>query len=202
MPNLKEHQYRVAAVSKMVCDNLKREIDKEGTIAACLFHDMGNIIKFDLERFPEFTKEKGLDYWLEVQKEYILKYGEDEHGTTFAIAKELNLNESVREIIDNVGFSKAKDNLDSNSFEFKIAAYADMRVGPHGILSLRERLDDLKARYANRPRKRERKESSEVLIESLHGIERQIFEYCSIKPEEINDVSATSVILELQDFKV
>ncbi len=47
MPNLKQHQFRVAAVAEIICKNLSEVVDKDNIILACLYHDMGNIIKFD-----------------------------------------------------------------------------------------------------------------------------------------------------------
>ena len=53
MPLLAMHQIRVAAVAMMICDSLSVPIDKDSVIKACLLHDIGNIIKFDLNHFPE-----------------------------------------------------------------------------------------------------------------------------------------------------
>ena len=46
-----------------------------------LLHDLGNIVKFDLEKYPDFLgKEKPrLEYWKKVQKEVREKYGSDDH---------------------------------------------------------------------------------------------------------------------------
>ncbi len=51
MPNLREHQLRVAAVAAQICDNFNKPLNKKEIITACLLHDMGNIIKFKLELF-------------------------------------------------------------------------------------------------------------------------------------------------------
>ena len=82
MPNLQEHMLRVAAVASLVCDNFNEPLPKDDIITACLLHDMGNIIKSDLQYFPEFIKPEGLDYWQKVKDEYIEKYSRDEHKAT------------------------------------------------------------------------------------------------------------------------
>src|SRR3954452_25294278 len=86
MPALQQHQLRVAAVAAMICDSLPGT-DKETVVIACLFHDMGNIIKSDLSYFPEFVQPEGLEYWEKVKQEYIQKYGSDENAATKEIAK-------------------------------------------------------------------------------------------------------------------
>ena len=71
MPNLQLHQLRVASVAKIIAENFKEKLDKESIVIACLFHDMGNIIKFNFSYFTEFLKPEGLEYWQAVKNEYI-----------------------------------------------------------------------------------------------------------------------------------
>ena len=59
---------------------------------------MGNIIKFDLNYFPEFNQPLGLEYWKNIQNEFKEKYGKDEHEATQKILKELNIDKRVIEI--------------------------------------------------------------------------------------------------------
>ena len=60
MPSLQLHQYRVAGVAMYLCERVKMKIDTDNIIAACLLHDMGNIIKIH-----NANNEKA---WLEVLK--------------------------------------------------------------------------------------------------------------------------------------
>ena len=78
MPNLREHQLRVASVAAQICDNFFEPLNKKDIVTACLLHDMGNIIKFNLNYFPELIKPEGIEYWQKVQNEYKKKYGNDE----------------------------------------------------------------------------------------------------------------------------
>ena len=63
MPNLQEHMLRVAAVASLICDNCTEKLNKEDIITACLLHDIGNIVQFQLSYFPEFNKPQGIEYW-------------------------------------------------------------------------------------------------------------------------------------------
>lgn len=47
--SLRLHMYRVASIAEMVCDNWKGpRIEKDDIVAACLLHDVGNIVKFSI----------------------------------------------------------------------------------------------------------------------------------------------------------
>ena len=201
MPNLREHQLRVAAVASLICDSLNMGVKKEDIVTACIFHDMGNIIKSNLEIFPEFLEPKGLAYWGEVKENFILKYGSNEHVATEQIAKEIGLTEYCVSLINNIGFSKAETNETQEFFEDKICNYADMRVGPHGILSVVERVNDGRNRNIG-TRKTIASARFEDLVKSILNIETQIFANSNIKPEEITDESIAPVMASLRDFVV
>lgn len=150
MPALQQHQLRVAAVAKQICDSISSTVDKNGAVIACLVHDMGNIIKFDLTYFPDFLQPEGLEYWQKVKNEFIKKYGTEEHIATKKISKEIGLSETQISYLDTVGFSQIKKAFVSHSLEQKICCYADQRVGPYGVLSIKERLIEGRKRYEGR----------------------------------------------------
>ena len=201
MPNLQEHMLRVAAVASLICDNFNESLPKKEIVTACLFHDMGNIIKFNLKDFPNFLEPKGLDYWVNVKNEYIKKYGNEEHTATNKIAEENNLSVKIIEILNHIGFSKATDNEFEESFEYKICGYADMRTGPYGELSLEERMYEAHERYKGKKHSLA-SGSFSSLSNSLRNIEEQIFSKCKIKPEDITDEAIAPIILELKNFVI
>jgi len=204
MPNLQQHQLRVAAVGKMICDNFSGPLDAQSVTLACLFHDMGNIIKFDLDVFPQFWGQEGREYWEQTKADWIQRYGDDEHAAALAVAREIGLPENVCTLIDETRFSRLDAAKESTSFEGKVVKYSDLRVGPFGILSMEERLEEGRKRYAEKkrydtPDGRERYARS---TEAARQIEKQIFEKCSIKPEYITDVSAAPIIEELRNYPI
>lgn len=145
-PQLQLHQRRVAAVGKIVAEaHAAAHVDV--VVTACLLHDMGNIIKFKLDRFPEFLEPEGHEYWKSVQDTFIQKYGTDEHLATLIIADELGVSDAVLACIRAVGMTKVHHNLTEGTLEERITNYADLRVGPRGCISLQERIADGKARY-------------------------------------------------------
>ena len=73
-PALQLHQFRVTGVALQIIGSIDVAVDADSIIVACLLHDMGNIIKFNLDYFPEFLEPEGLEYWQYVQNEFIEKY--------------------------------------------------------------------------------------------------------------------------------
>lgn len=201
MPTLQTHQMRVAAVVKYITDNLKVPVDTDTVIKAALFHDMGNIIKSDLPLFPKFVEPEGFAYWEKVKKEYIEKYGEDEHAATIAIAREIGLSKRVTELISNIGFGKMAKIRDENDLEGQILEYADMRVLPHGIASTAERIREGSARYVGKKGGFSAPEY-EKLFEALGQIENNIVKRSGIKPEDITDESVKTTLENFQNYRI
>lgn len=209
MPALQLHQLRVAAVGKLICDNFQQPINERDVVLACLFHDMGNIVKFKLGQIPEFLEPEGLDYWENVQSEYKQKYGgADQHAANEKIARELGLSEEAISYIAAVSFSKVGEVVKSSSFEKKICKYSDSRVGPHGVLSLDERLRDGRKRYLKRIDAVQQDgvaapaDTFEALMKLEHELEDQIFAVTDIKPGDINDATVAPLIGELSEYPV
>jgi 5'-deoxynucleotidase YfbR-like HD superfamily hydrolase len=193
-------------VAKLICKNLEQPVEQHDVVLACLFHDMGNILKFDLPVFPEFTKPEGVQYWEGVKADFTKKYGPEQHAATAAIAKEISLSEPVTRYIRSIDFSKLDETLKEGTLEVKICEYADMRVGPHGLLSMEERLAEGRKRYlAHGTAKHWMAESSDrfnSLLEAARGIERDVFENATVVPGDISDVSITPLIEELWEYPV
>ena len=190
MPALQLHQLRVAGVAKIVCENIEHEIDADAVILACLFHDMGNIIKSDLSAFPEFSEPEGEAHWQLVKQQFEKRFGKDEHKATEAICKDAGLSEQIRMLIRDIGFSKL-GTIMTKPWGLKVFQYADLRVGPHGVLSLEARLAEGRERYrghkeysvAGRPERYER------LVREARELERHVFATAAIAPEDIIEQS-------------
>src|SRR3989344_4593066 len=116
---LRMHMLRVAGVASLICDDIDLPVEKDNIVTACLLHDMGNIIKSDLEYFPEFCEPEGLEYWLKVKEEFVSKYGNNEDVATDKIIRELGL-EKILGIWEAFGFLKVFSNRDNSDFKKKI----------------------------------------------------------------------------------
>ena len=194
---LQMHQLRVAALALCVSKNYREKLDEELIIKGCLLHDMGNIVKSDLNIFPELVLPEGLEYWQKIKNEFIKKYGEIDHLATLMILKEININEKFFDFTKSL-VEYMLENIVNPQIELVIAKYADIRVGPHGILSIKDRMEDFRRRYKGK--------FSDIYVDNTISVfteaERNIFTKCNIKPEDITDESINVYIEELKNVKV
>ena len=195
--NLQMHMLRVAACSNLIIDNWTgAEIDNKAIIRVCLLHDMGNIVKIP----EDFSKDQE---FLKIRKKYFDKYGTNDHEINLEIGKQEGLTEQELTILDGKRSRKNEETLKSNSYERKICAYCDQRVAPDGVVSIKERLEDAKVRYKNKPLSVwSNEEKANHLIECSLGIEKQIMKYCKLKPEDINDFSIKEYIEQLKVYDI
>lgn len=202
MPNLQLHMYRVTGVAQQICEALTEAINVKEILSACLLHDMGNILKFDLEKFPEFLKPNNLEFWQNVQKGYRQKYGEDEHQASIKIAGELPVSLRVRELIDAVSFSQIQEVVESSDLAKKICEYADDRVTPFGVANLAKRLQDLEDRYSQKYPSLQDQQKRKRFATWAFKLEQQIFQRASIQPTDITDQSVNARLENLQKFEI
>jgi HD superfamily phosphodiesterase len=201
-PNLQRHMLWVAAVATMICDNFDESLPKEDIVTACLLHDMGNIVKYDMDVFPDFLEPEGAEYWKKIQAEFIEKYGKDDHHANLKIVKEFNVSAKVIDCVNKISFSLTCANRDSNDIVTKIIEYSDHRVNPFGIVSYDERMEEARKRYQNRENNDFKEEERQKLVACGKDSEKQIFTKCKIKPEDINDETVKPIIEKLKDFMI
>lgn len=206
MPNLQLHMYRVAGVAAEICNHVKSEfqaeLHRDEVIAACLLHDMGNIIKFDLTKFPQFLEPEGLEYWQQVQNEFFTEYGFDEHRATLVIAREIGVKPAVLDLIKAIGFVQVQGHPGEGALNHQICAYADVRVTPFGVVTLDERLQDLENRYGHKypePGQLERRRAFGV---TMHQMEQDIFDHTTIQPSDVNSDTVSEHLKPLEAFAV
>lgn len=195
--NLQMHMLRVAACSQLIIENWNGfGIDKEAIIRVSLLHDMGNILKI-----PEDFSEN--ENFIKIRQTYFAKYGTNDHALNLEIGKIEGLTEKELTILDGKRSRKNEETLACNSYERKICAYCDQRVAPNGVVSIRERLEDAKKRYRNKPLSVwSNEEKANRLIECSLEIEEQIMEFCDIKPEDINDESIAAYVESLKKYEI
>lgn len=215
-PALQLHQYRVAAVSQYISSKIPQvRGDENNILTACLLHDMGNIIKFNMDLFPEFFQPEGVGYWRQVKEDFINTYGTDEHTATIEIAKEVLRFQSVSasqegkldpnrviDLIESIGFSNAKRNAESTDFGWKIAAYSDMRVEPYGVTTLESRLEDGNKRFKLNKPGVSRQDFFTEMSGYLHTIQEQLFADLPLGPDAITEETVQSRIAPLANTEL
>jgi HD superfamily phosphodiesterase len=199
MPNLQQHMFRVTGVAEVMCSHLKMQVDTENILLAGLLHDMGNIIKFKLDYFPEFIQPEGIEFWQKVQDEYRAKYGDNAHHATMKILEEIGVSQRVKELVDAVSFAKSKKNLDSEDFGLKICAYADMRVAPFGVVPLEGRFADGQKRYQQDGKK---DTFSYAMNACIRKMEKQLFAQMDIEPDFITDEVVAPLMAKYLEIEI
>ena len=195
--NLQMHMLRVAACSNLIIDNWNGpDIDKQAIIRVNLLHDMGNMVKIP----EDFSKD---EEFIKIRKEYFDKYGTNDHEINLEIGKQEGLTEKELTILDGKRSRKNEETLKSNSYERKICAYCDQRVAPDGVVSIKERLEDAKVRYKNKPLSVwSNEEKANHLIDCSLGIEKQIMEHCTLNQDDINDRTIKKYIEKLKKYDI
>lgn len=204
-PPLVHHLFRVSAFSLYVSDHMQPDIvlDRKFITSACLFHDIGNIIKFDfrpgkLLEIPEAEVPK----WLTVQQQFIQKYGNNENEAVSAIVAEVGLDKNVQALLRQTGIEKVRYALQSDDWSIKLARIGDERISPQGVVSVRERYADILSRYAGRNHHLANKEENVERISLALKLEQQIQQKCSIDLQKIHNSDIEPSIENLKEYKI
>ena len=194
--NLQMHMLRVAACTNLILDNWTgKPIDRKAITRVSLLHDMGNMVKI-----PEEGQDRE---FIEIRRKYYEKYGTNDHAINMLIGKNLGLSKKELEILNGKRSRKNEQTAKSDNYEIKICAYCDQRVAPDGVVSLKERLEDAKIRYKDKPLSVwSNEEKANQLIKLALEIEEQVMRYCKLKPEDINNQSIQPYIERLKEYEI
>ncbi len=155
--NLQRHMLRVAAVAKTICDHFQASIilNTESIIITSLLHDMGNVLKIDFNDTSLFDAEDlgRIEEYKQTQASLLEKYGSNPDEATLGILRELGISDEAIELCEHSHWEAAETFVESDDWAKKICLHADMRVGPYGLLTLRERFDDLVRRRPEQQQK-------------------------------------------------
>ena len=200
-PVLQLHQLRVASVAEQIFQLINFP-NTDTYVQACLVHDLGNMIKFDFSqmRMAKFLEPEGVEYWQKIQQDQIEKYGVDEEKATLTMLTEIEIAPEIVAIVAKLTFPFIPEIHDSPNLGLKISKYADMRVAPGGVVSLQERLADLKIRYQNRYPNNE--PEMELYHQYLYDIEQQIIDQTQLDPTQITDDSINDRIPQLKQTQL
>ena len=204
-PALKRHLLRVAAVGSVISDNWSGpELDKEKLVKALLLHDIGNIVKADYRKNIELYPDEMRDfkYWLTVQEMIRDRFGDTDREATLNIARDIGVDKSVLELIEQKQFILNEETTESQNWERKIGAYADQRVAPQGVMTLQARLDEARHRYAGIEKASVNSPRFEALRDAAFRIERQIAKFTTIQLSSIDDQRISAVIECLKTKKL
>lgn len=204
-PWLQLHQLRVAAVGEMLAKHIQ-SADSALVLSTCLLHDIGAIVKFDFtytthSALRSLCPSEEIPHWEGVQEKIRTRYGAEEHEATDAILDELGKG-AERRIFDQLGLRNMAQILMSEDVNLQVVQYADMRVGPFGVLSVRERLADGAARYAAAWKEDGTAHIADTFPANVLKLEEVLFSGIDLSPEDITDASIAARVEELWDYAI
>lgn len=186
--NLQEHHFRVVSVGRLIADHWNGPaINNNDLVAYLLLHDVGNIVKFDFSQKDMYRDDITLYIhgWKKRQEETIKKYGSQDQDVTLAFARALAVPPRIIQLLQHTDLLFMNDLVHSSDWENKLGKYADLRVGPHGVLTLKERFDDLQKRYAGRKFMQDPRLPS--ALQATFVIEKQVLSNTDLAPGDITD---------------
>ncbi len=133
--------FRAAAIAELICDKWSGpRINKEDILAVSLIHDIGNIVKFNLEtptgiKLLDREKKEVIENLRGVRARTVAKYGTDDHKVTQKMAEELGINKRLMYLLTYGGHTFTDTRLPQlDDWDVKVYAYADFRIGPFGVM--------------------------------------------------------------------
>lgn len=194
--NLQEHMLRVGALAEILLDNWQGvDINKDAVVKACLLHDIAKPMHFDLTKQVQFgLSEAEIGQLARLQERLKEYYGEDEHVAIMKICKELGCEETTLRLVDNLEWDYIPKLLKENDVEALIPIYCDMRIGPKGMMSMEERVEDLKKRELNQDHSQK--------VENGRRLEELVVSNVRVDVNGIKDREIEAMWLELRKMKV
>ncbi|MGM5480055.1 MAG: HD domain-containing protein [Nanobdellota archaeon] len=193
---LATHMKQVAAIGKFLCTHLNQDLDTDCVVAALLLHDLGNVVKFDLDSplSEQLCSQDEKERLRILQSDLKERYGKNADEATKRMVEKLKVPKKVKWLLENATWLNIEKVRDSNSIELKICAYADYRVSPKGIVSLKKRLHDLRRRYHDYPHTNSLPEDKvKKRDNAYYDIEKQLFSKTDIKPEDITEENISNI---------
>lgn len=162
--NLQEHMLRVAAFASILLEGwVGKPTDKEAIIKACAIHDIAKPMTYDIGKQIQFgLSEREIEKLRRFQDELKKRYGQQEHQATVQICKDVGCSSATVTFVDNLEWKYIPRLLAANDTASLIPIYADMRIGPKGILSLVDRLNELNERVHNADHEKNLKDGQEA----------------------------------------
>lgn len=149
-PFVVKHCLLVRDVIKKIISQLKKvTVDVDLLVASALVHDLGNIAKIDFNSslaIKMYSEEERI-FWNNRKKIVLEFYGNTDHKATKAMLEEINCSKKIIDLLEFSSWENIIEVSKKDNWNAKILSYADYRVAPFGIVSLSERLKDLKKRY-------------------------------------------------------
>ncbi len=195
---------RVAAVGEHIAKHWTKPIDENSVVTTLLLHDLGNLLKFELEKGVSLfdVSQRNMKKWSEIQQQLRTKYSPDEHTTTQMMAREIGVSQRVLFLLRNMGSSHLHKTLETDDWELKLCSYADFRVAPDGFVTVTERFEDIMQRYKGRAHPLADTQKTLEKRESCLSLEKQLQIFCDVDLQKLpaDELELNAALLEKWDL--
>ncbi len=209
--NLAEHMLQTAALGQIICQHWqqnKTDLQQSLVLTTLLLHDMGNLIKFKLDKTANKQQRQVAQLltadqnWQQQQQAMIAKYGSSCEQANSIILQELGLNKAAQ-LLKRHNFDRLHTLIDQpGHWQEKIIFYCDLRFTPFGLSSVPERIQDLKERYQSQnPNWRDAAIVRQRLDDSLQ-LEASLNQYTKIDLKHIADSSIKPLVQQLRQYPI
>lgn len=209
-PNLQQHMLWVAGVGKLALDHWQaEEISKKHVLEALLVHDLGNLIKFELNK-PESMRmmqtydetTTSVEKWKQIQQQMVERYGSNADLANELIAQELGLHQETQILLMRHSFERLIEILDQDHWEEKLVFWSDLRIMPQGLASTQDRVQDLRDRYYYRDTKWANPQIYNQWLQASLTLEKQLNQRTSIDLHKITQQDLKSIVVKLTDYQL
>lgn len=212
-PNLAQHMLMVAALGEHLAENwTSPDIDKEVLIDTLLLHDIGNLVKFDLnsnrsqkmlnKTASPIANKQPLQHWQKKQQEMINKYGANADQANLAIIIELKTNPKIKQLLENHSFEELEHSLQTHNWEKKLVFYCDLRFTPSGLASVEERISDLRQRYQQKDEKWNNNDLYNQWLSNSLALEKQLNQHTTLDLRKIKQTDFNNLVIRLADRQI
>lgn len=203
--HLQLHMLRVAAVGQYWLNHWTgSRINARLVIESLLVHDLGNLLKFDLKKIDGMQffdrSEQDQDHWLMVQ-ESLYEFGPTPHEAAHTMLESIGVDAEVIEITDTMTESTVFSDQQTK-IETELCWYADMRVGPQGVTTIEDRLNDLVLRYVDR--RPEWKDPDQVELKRTRRLEmeKKLLAFTDLASPDIDNSTLEPLVDQLRLWEV
>ncbi len=171
------------------------EVDRKAIVQAAIFHDLAKPMTFDLAKQADFgLSPEEIARLAELQERLKRDYGEAEHQASVKICQEIGCSPKAVQLVDNLEWSYIPRLIKENDLESLVLIYADIRIGPKGVLNIKDRHTEL--------RTREDFDNLEERVQNAENLERLISQNVSIDVNSITNDQVNSRTTSLLSLKV
>ncbi|MBD3250437.1 MAG: hypothetical protein GF381_02630 [Candidatus Pacebacteria bacterium] len=206
-PNLEKHMLWTAAVGLLVMEQWQGPtIDEQLVTTALLTHDLGNLVKFDLD--SDFSRQHSglsnsqLDQLKSVQTKFRIKYSANADQANIAIARELQLSERIVRILALHSFQDIPELLQNPNWEHILCLYGDLRISPDGLVSVKDRVLDLRDRYLERDPQWSQTEFVNQSLQASLELEKQLQQQTKTDLNSLSQQQIDQKIKGLLEFEI